>query len=66
MLFIIFLNDISNTIVNGVFLNADDLKPYTTLISTNDSHNLQDALSKTVIIYKMPCPTFFCGLMIGS
>ena len=42
MLFILFINDISNITVNGVItkLYADDLKIYTSLISTNDSNNL--------------------------
>jgi len=51
MLFILFINDISNITVNGVFpkLYADDLKLYITLISTDDRHNLQDALSNLLV-----------------
>jgi len=51
MLFILFINDISNITINGVFweLYADDLKLYATLISTDDSHNLQVALSNLLL-----------------
>jgi len=45
MLFVrLFIEDISNITVNGVLtkLYADDLKLYTSLISTDDSQNLQD------------------------
>jgi len=51
MLFIIFINDISNITFNGVFskLYADDLKLYTSLISTDDSHKLPDALSNLLL-----------------
>ena len=51
MLFILFINDISNITVNGVItkLYADDLKIYTSLISTNDSNNLQDVLSNLLM-----------------
>jgi len=51
MLFILFISDISNVTVNGVFtkLYADNLKLYTSLISTDDSHNLQDPLSNLLV-----------------
>jgi hypothetical protein len=51
LLFILFINDISNITVNGVFtkLYADDLKLYTTLISTDDSNNLQIVLSNLLV-----------------
>jgi len=47
MLFALFMDDISNIIVNGVLtkLYAHDLKIYTSLISTDDSRNVQDVLS---------------------
>ena len=47
MLFILFINNISNITVNGVFtkLYADDMKLDISLISTDDSNNLQDVLS---------------------
>jgi len=43
MLFVLFIDDISNITVNGVLIKlfADELKLYTSLISTDDSHNLQ-------------------------
>jgi len=51
--------DISNITVNGVFtkLFADDLKLYTSLISTDDSHNLQDVQSSCTVfgIVKSQC-----------
>jgi len=51
MLFVLFIDDISNITVNGVLtkLCADDLKLYTILISTDDSHNLQDVLSNLLV-----------------
>ena len=51
MLFILFINDISNITVNGVFtkLYADDLKLYTSIISTDDSNNIQDVLSYLLV-----------------
>jgi len=51
MLFILFVNDIFNITVNGDFSKfyADDFKMYTTLISTDDSHNFQDALSNLLL-----------------
>ena len=51
MLFILFINDTSNITVNGVFtkLYADDLKLYTSLISTDDRNNLQDVLSSLLV-----------------
>jgi len=50
MLFILFINDISNITANGVFtkLYADDLKLYT-LKSFDDCHNLQVVLSNLLI-----------------
>jgi len=47
MLFFLFINDICNISVNGVItkMYADDLKLYTSLLSTDDSHNLQNVLS---------------------
>jgi len=47
ILFVLLIDDISNITVNGVLtkLYADDLKLYSTLISTDHSHNLQDVLS---------------------
>ena len=51
MLFILFRNDISTITVNDVFTKryADDLKLYTSLISTDDSNNLQDVLSSLLV-----------------
>ena len=51
MLFVLFINDISNITVNGLFtkLYADDLKLYTSIISTDDSNNLQDVLSSLLV-----------------
>jgi len=51
MLFVLFIDDISNIIVNGFLtkLYADDLKLYTSLISTDDSHNLKDVLSNLLV-----------------
>jgi len=51
MLFILFIDDISNITVNGVLteLYAGDLKLYTSLISTDNSHNLQDVLSNLLV-----------------
>ena len=51
MLFILFINDISNITVNGVFtkLYADDLKLYTCITSTDDCQNLQNALSNLLL-----------------
>ena len=51
MLFILFINDISNIAVNGVFtkLYADDLKLYTCITSTDDCQNLQNALSNLLL-----------------
>jgi len=51
MLFVLFIDDISNMSVNGVLtkLYADDLKLYTSLISTDDNHNLQDVLTKLFV-----------------
>ena len=51
MLFILFINDIANITIDGVFtkLCADDLKLYTSLISTDDSSNLQDELSNLLV-----------------
>ena len=51
MLFILFINDIANITINGVFtkLYADDLKLYTSLISTDDCSNLQDVLSNLLV-----------------
>jgi len=47
MLFILLINYISNITVNGVLtkLFADNLKLYTSLISTDVGHNLLDVLS---------------------
>jgi len=44
MLFIVFINAIYDTTVNRVLtkLYADDLKLYTSLMSTDDSNYLQD------------------------
>jgi len=41
MLFVLFIDDISNITVNGVLtkLYADDLKLYTSLISTDESQS---------------------------
>jgi len=49
---ILFINDTSNITVNGVFIKlfADNLKLFTSLISTDDSHNLQDALSQSCCV----------------
>jgi len=51
MLFVLFFDDISNITLNGVLtkLYADDLKLYTLLISTDNSHNLQDVLSNLLV-----------------
>jgi len=51
MLFVLFIDYISNITVNGVLtkLYADDLKLYTSLISTDDSHNIQDVLSNLLV-----------------
>jgi len=51
MLFVLFIDDISNITLIGVLtkLYADDLKLYTSLISTDDSHNLQDVLSNLLV-----------------
>jgi len=51
MLFILFINDISNITANGVFtkLYADDLKLYTSSASLYDFHNLQVVLSNLLI-----------------
>jgi len=51
MLFVLFIDDISNITVNGVLtkLSADDLKLYTSLLSTDDNHNLQDVLSNRLV-----------------
>jgi len=51
MLFVLFIDDISNIIVNGVLtkLYADDLKLYTSLILTDDCHNRQDVLSNLLV-----------------
>ena len=48
MLFVLFIDDISNVTVSSVFtkLYADDLKLYTSLISSDDCNNLQDVLNK--------------------
>jgi len=50
MLFILFINDISNITANGVFTKsyADDLKLYTSLTSLDDCH-LQIVLSNLLI-----------------
>jgi len=51
ILFVLFIYDISTITVNGVFTKfyADDLKLYTSLISNDDSHNLQDVLSNLLV-----------------
>ena len=51
MLFILFINDIANITINGVFtkLYADNLKLYTSIISTDDCSNLQDVLSNLLV-----------------
>jgi len=64
MFFILFVNDISNITVNGVLPKpyADDLKLYTSLISTNVSHKLQDVLSNLFMYYLIS----LCGLRTGN
>jgi len=51
MIFVLFIDDISDITVNGVLtkLYADDLKLYTSLILTGDSHNLLDVLSNLCV-----------------
>jgi len=51
MLFIFFINDSSDITVNGVptKLYADDLKLYTSLLSTDDSHDVQDVLCNLLV-----------------
>jgi len=51
ILFILFINDISNVTANGIFtkLNADDLTLYASLTSLDNCHNLQVASSNLFI-----------------
>jgi len=42
-------DNISNITVNGVPTKLYDSKLYTSLISTDDSHNLQDVLSNALV-----------------
>ena len=51
MLLILFIVDIANITVNDVFIKlyADNLKLYTSLISTDDFSNVQDVLSNLLV-----------------
>jgi len=63
MLFVLLVNDISNITVGPKYcsyslqLHADDLILYTSLISTDDSQNLQDVLSNLLSL---------CGRRTGN